>query len=166
LRKYYYDEKLKASGKRFIGLRSSDKKWRGCSKSCYPSGKFKEGTIIKNDEYCRRWFSLMNERDCVAADTGLGPSIKKLLESSDDYYYEGETDPKIDETKVNYPPALRESYSDEVKEKIKKIKKCHKKFGKKNIESAWATNICHVDNIVMFTLYINNTLFCGNMISH
>jgi hypothetical protein len=80
----------------------------------------------------------MNERDCVAADTGLGPSIKKLLASSDDYYYEGESDPKIDETKVNYPPALRESYSDEVKEKIKKIKKSHKKFGKKNIESAWA----------------------------
>jgi hypothetical protein len=43
----------------------------------------------------------------------------------------------IDETKVNYPPQIKSSYSDEIKERIENIKKPHKKFGKKNIESAW-----------------------------
>lgn len=137
LDKYYYDHKLKAPGKRFIGLRSSDKKWRGCSKSCYPSGKFAEGNIIKNDSYCRKWFSCMNERDCVGADSGIGPSIRKLLEDPDEHYYEGEEDPKIDQTKVNYPPQIKNTYSDEIKERLKGIQKFHKKFGKKNIERAW-----------------------------
>ena len=137
LNKFYYDEKLKAPGKRFIGLRSSDKKWRGCSKSCYPSGKFKEGKIIKDDAYCRKWFTLMNEKDCIAADSGLGPSVKKLLENPEDHYYEEEEDPKIDETKVNYPPSSRESYEQRIKRKLKKIKKAHTKFGKKNIEGAF-----------------------------
>jgi hypothetical protein len=137
LTKYYYDVKLKAPGKRFIGLRSSDKKWRGCSRSCYPSGRFQEGKIIKDDPYCRKWFTLMNERDCVAADSGIGPSIKKLLKDPDEYYYEGERDPIIDETRVNYPPPIKSTYSDEIKGRLKKISKAHKKFGKKNIESAW-----------------------------
>lgn len=134
LNKYWYDDKLKAPGKRFIALKTTDGKWRGCSKTCYPSGKFKEGRIIKSDPYCKKWFTLMNERDCVAADSGIGPSIRLLLENPDEHYLQNEGNPTIDETKVNYPPVCRTSYTSEVQTKLKKIKKSHIKFGKMNIE--------------------------------
>ena len=137
LNKYWYDEKLKAPGKRFLALRSSHGKWRGCSKMCYPSGKFKEGTIVKEDPYCKKWFSLMNEKDCIAADSGIGPSIKKLLGDSNEYYYEDETSPVINETNVNYPPVCRSTYSSEIQRKLKSIKKSHIKFGKMNIERSF-----------------------------
>jgi len=137
LAKCYYDTNLDGPGKKFIGLRGSNGKWRGLSKSCYPSGRYSDGYIIKKDIYCKKWFSLMNPNDCVETNFRIGPSVVKLLKESHRYYGEDEEDPKIDETRITYAPEIKENYPSKMQLKLETMKREHQRFQKKNIKKAW-----------------------------
>jgi len=84
----------------------------------------------------------MNEKDCIATTSEeLGGSLRKMLKNPNKYYYEEEENPKIDETKVCYPPSCKDNYSSEMQGKLEDLKKSHKKLLKNTIQKDWKSLI-------------------------